>query len=265
MFSALPNYLSLAAAYVRLNFRSQLEYRGAFLSQVVAMFINNCIWTVFWCFFFHRFPVLRGWTLTDYITLWALSASGFGLAGSFLGNGLHLARIIARGELDSWLLYPRALLPHLLLGKMSATAIGDVLFGYAVYLVMVRPDLQHFFMFCVLTVAVATVFAGFNIASGSLSFYLGNAEALSEQWLFAMITFSTYPATLFEGSIKFVLFTIIPAGFISYLPVASLRHRSCTEAALACAGALVVLAAGVAMFHHGLRRYESGNLMEMRG
>jgi hypothetical protein len=31
------------------------------------------------------------------------------------------------------------------------------------------------------------------------------------------------------------------------------------------AGACGVLAAGVALFYLGLRRYESGNLMEMRG
>ena len=65
--------------------------------------------------------------------------------------------------------------------------------------------------------------------------------------------------------VKLLLFTIIPAGFVTYLPIQALRDLSLLDAALAVAGALGVLAAGVGMFYLGLRRYESGNLMEMRG
>lgn len=265
MFARAANYFKLAAAYVRLNLMSQLEYRGAFLSQVVAMFINDGVWVVFWCLFFSRFPVLRGWTLNDFITLWALAAAGFGLSAAIYGNGLHLAALIARGQLDAWMLYPRALLPHLLLGKMNATAVGDVIFGYLVYVAFVRPDFTHLALFVALSVSVAMVFVGFNILTGSLSFYLGNAEGLAEQLRFAMVTFSTYPATLFDGAVKLVLYTLLPAAFISYLPVEALRNLSLSDAGLALAGSLGVLAAGAAVFYHGLKRYESGNLMEMRG
>jgi len=93
--SKLFNYMNLAAAYLRLNFMAQLEYRGAFISQALAMFINDAVWVVFWCLFFNRFPVLRGWTLNDFITLWALAAAGFGLSAVAFGNGLHLASLIA--------------------------------------------------------------------------------------------------------------------------------------------------------------------------
>ncbi len=265
MLSKSIKYMQLAAAYVRLNLLAQLEYRGAFISQVVSMILNDVIWVIFWCLFFNRFPVLRGWTMSDFLTLWCLSASGFGLSAAVFGNSLQLPVLIARGQLDVWMLYPRALLPHLLLGRMSATAIGDILFGYVVYIAVVHPDLPHFLLFAALSLCVAMVFVGFNIATGSLSFYLGNAEGLAEQLRFALITFSTYPSTLFEGAIKVVLYTLIPAGFISYLPVESLRSLSWQDAALSLAGALAVLAVGVAMFYHGMSRYESGNLVEMRG
>ena len=79
-----------------------------------------------------------------------------------------------------------------------------------------------------------------------------------------MITFSLYPATLFDGAVKLVLFTLIPAAFVSYLPVQALREFSLTYAFFALGGALAVLAAGSAVFYHGLKRYESGNLLAMR-
>ena len=69
------------------------------------------------------------------------------------------------------------------------------------------------------------LFVGFSVLTGSLSFFLGNAASLSEQWRNAMITFSTYPAILFEGAVKLLLFTLIPAGFVSYLPIQALRSE----------------------------------------
>jgi ABC-2 type transport system permease protein len=261
----LTNYLSLAAAYTRLNFNSQLEYRGAFFSQVLAMFLNNLVWVSFWSLFFTRFPVLRGWTVQDVITVWAIAAAGFGLAHAIFGNALSLPGLIAQGQLDVWMLYPRALLPHLLLGRMSATSWGDAIFGFVIYLAYVRPDLVHFLLFTALTLSVALLFVGFSVLSGSLSFYLGNATGLAEQWRFAMITFSTYPAILFDGAVRLLLYTVIPAAFVTYLPIEALRQLSLFYALLTLLGSLAVLTVGSLVFYHGLRRYESGNLMEMRG
>lgn len=261
----LISFLALAAAYFRLNLKSQLEYRAAFLSQAVAMFVNDCIWVAFWSLFFTRFQVVNGWHAGDVITLWAISAGGFGLAHAFFGNALSLATIIARGELDVWLLYPRALLPHLLLGRMNASAFGDAVFGFAVYLLFVGPDLVHFALFTLLTVIVAFLFVGFSVITGSLGFYLGNAEVISEQWRFAMITFSTYPFGLFEGQVKWLLFTLIPAAFVSHFPMEALRQLSILNALYALCGALGVMLVAVVVFYQGLRRYESGNLLLMRG
>ena len=259
------NYLALVGAYLCFNMKSQWEYRGAFMSQMIAMCANNFVWVAFWVLFFERFPVLRGWDVNDVITLWAIAATGFGLAHTVCGNALALPWLIARGQLDVWMLYPRALLFHIILGRMSATACGDTVFGFVVYLAFVKPDLPHFLLFTALSVAVAFLFAGFSILTGSLTFYLGNAEGLAEQWRFSMITFSTYPATLFEGVVKLILFTLIPAAFVSFLPIEALRQMSFWYAFLTVLGSFAILLIGIMVFYLGLKRYESGNLMEMRG
>jgi ABC-2 type transport system permease protein len=65
--------------------------------------------------------------------------------------------------------------------------------------------------------------------------------------------------------VKLLLYTLIPAGFVTYLPIRALRDLSLLHATLTVAGSFGVLAVGVGVFYYGLRRYESGNLMEMRG
>ena len=61
MLSTFKNYLALALAYVRINLNAQIEYRGAFLSEAIAMFINDGFWLGVLDAVLSRFPVLRGW------------------------------------------------------------------------------------------------------------------------------------------------------------------------------------------------------------
>ncbi len=265
MMNKLSNYLHLASAYLRFNVKSQLEYRTAFISQSVAMFINDCFWLAYFVMLFDRFPIVRGWHAEDVATLWAVTAAGFGIGHCLFGNSLSLARIITNGELDTWLLYPRALLPHIVLGRMSASSFGDAVFGYVVYLLVVRPDLPHMVLFTALTFSVALLFLGFSVLTGSVSFYVGNGESLSESWRNALIAFSTYPTDLFDGKVKLLLFTLIPAAFISGFPVEALQKMSLLHAAYSLGGALAVVAVAVFVFNHGLKRYESGNMVALRG
>lgn len=265
MFDKIFNYLALAVAYLRFNVKSQLEYRTAFVSQAFAMFVNDCFWLAYFVMFFERFPVIPGWGGKDVATLWAVTAAGFGIGHCLFGNSLQLARIIANGELDTWLLYPRALLPHMVLGKMNASAFGDAVFGYVVFLVVVRPDLPHMLLFTGLTLSVALLFLGFSVLTGSLSFFVGNGDSLSEAWRNALIAFSTYPPELFSGWTKLLLFTLVPAAYVSGFPVEALQKLSLLHAAYSLAGALAVVALAVLVFNFGLRRYESGNIVAMRG
>lgn len=261
----LSSYCRLLFAYFCLNLKAQVEYRGAFVSQICAMFVNNCFWLAFWTLFFLRFPVLRGWQIDDVIAMWGVASCGFGLAELLFRNAEFLSVLIAKGQLDTWMLYPRALLPHLILGKMSVTAIGDILFGIFVYLVFVHPDLPHVALFSFLCLTVAVLFCGFNIFIGSIGFFVGNAEGIVELWQLTMLTFSTYPATFFDGKAKLLLMTVIPAAFVSDFPIRALRTLSLQATAYSLLGSCAVLLAGVTLFHWGLKRYESGNLMEMRG
>jgi len=265
MWNSFKDYLRLVRAYLRINLNAQLEYRGAFISEAVAMIINDCFWVGFWVLFFARFPILQGWNVKDVVTLWAITAAGFGIAFALMGNAWHLAALIVNGQLDMWMLHPRALLSHLLIGRTVATAWGDAVFGYLVYLAFVRPDFPRMALFVLLSFSVATVFVGFGVLSASLTFYLGNGTMLSEQWRVAMLSFCTYPDSLFSGLVKVLLFTVIPAGFVSYIPVRALRTLSLTDAGFAMLGALVVAGLGAGVFYVGLRRYESGNLISMNG
>ena len=251
-------------AYVRANLQSALEYRISFATQVFAMMLNDAMWLVFWLAYFDTFQVVEGWGRNDIVTLWAVVACGFGVATTFCGNLFRIAGIIVRGELDIYLALPKPPLPHLLISRMSVSAPGDVLFGLAGFLWIVRPDVPEVLLFVTCVLTSASILTACGIVSQSLAFWLGNAEAVGEQFSNALISFSTYPTPIFRGAVKLAMFTILPAGFLAYVPVRLFQDFSwwLLFGLLAVAAGSLVLSTFV--FRRGLKRYESGNLVLIR-
>jgi ABC-2 type transport system permease protein len=248
----------------RVNLQIALEYRASFISQVFGMLLNDTMWIVFWVLFFERFPVIRGWHIADVMTIWAITGAGFGLALGFFGNAVQLARIIAQGELDYYLGLPKNVLLHVLVSKMDMPALGDILFGFGIFAVFLHPSPERIVLFFALAVCGAAVFLGFLIIVGSLAFWIGNSDGLTQQLFGGLVTLSTYPSPVFHGAVKLVMFTVLPAWFIAHLPTALLQQFDLGAFATEVGVAAGILALGIAVFYRGLRRYESGNLLVLR-
>ena len=73
------------------------------------------------------------------------------------------------------------------------------------------------------------------------------------------ITFGIYPATLFDNTAKFILFTIIPAAFMGAVPADFIRAFTWTTLGELFLGAVGFLFLAILVFRVGLRRYESGS------
>lgn len=159
---------------------------------------------------------------------------------------------------------PKPVLFHLAVSSMGVGASGDVLFGLAAYVGIVRPSPGAFALFLLLCGAATAVYVAYTILANALAFWLGNAEGFAAQLNNALVTFSLYPSALFSGAVKVLLFTLIPAGFIAYIPVELLREWSWPLALALLGAAAGGLALATAVFYAGLRRYESGNTLTMR-
>jgi ABC-2 type transport system permease protein len=239
-----------------------MEYRAAFLTQVVGMMLNNAVYFLFWVIFFDRFEQVRGWQLGDMFVLFGLVASGFGLAAFLFGNVLNLAEVIRSGRLDYYLALPQPVLIHALASRPVTSGLGDALYGLISFLLAgeITPGSLGRFLLGVLI--SLTIFLSFMVSVHSLAFWLGSAQLLSEQALQAVLTFSLYPITLFDGTAKFALFTLVPAAFIGALPAEFVRAFTWGSLGQLAAGAVIFLGLALGLFHAGLRRYESGSAIQ---
>ncbi|MGE5673578.1 MAG: ABC transporter permease [Mycobacterium leprae] len=257
-------FFAFIGAYVRASLAATLEYRGSLVSQVLGMFVNDILWVAFWVLYFSKFPVLKGWTLEDVIVLWATFGVSAGLAMGLTSNALRLPALIFQGQLDYYLALPKDVLLHVLVSRISVLNLGDILFGPILLLVMVKVTVVKVLIFLTASVLGAIVMLSFFILTGSLTFYLGNSETLSGQFNNALIHFATYPTPVFDTSIKVLLFTLLPAGFITTMPVELVREFHWLTFVELLGAAVGFLLLAIAAFRQGLRRYESGNLMAMR-
>jgi ABC-2 type transport system permease protein len=254
--------------YAVANFLMAVEYRASFISQVVGMVLNDSMWITFWWIYFTRFQVLQGvqggYGIQDVLALWAVVAVAFGLSAGLFGNMMYIAEFVSQGKLDYYLTLPKNVLLHVLVSRMDITGLGDLLFGTGVFIIFLQPSPERIALFLFLAVCASVLFLAFNILWQSLAFWLGNAEGLASQMWQALITFSTYPDPLFRGLVRGLLFTVVPAAFMSYIPVQLLRQFDPALIAGEIAAAAGALALAVLVFYRGLRRYESGSLMTVR-
>src|SRR5262245_37500668 len=80
---------------------ASLVPRGAFVTAVVAMFVNDLVLLVTWWVLLQRFEHVRGWRLPDMLCLYAVATGGVGLCLILCGGLQDLSRKIQDGELDA--------------------------------------------------------------------------------------------------------------------------------------------------------------------
>ena len=79
-----------------------------------------------------------------------------------------------------------------------------------------------------------------------------------------MISFATYPGGIFKGIVRVILYTFIPVGFVTFLPVELLLNFDLKLMLILVAVSILFITLATFMFYRGLRRYSSSNLMIAR-
>jgi ABC-2 type transport system permease protein len=238
--------------------REMLANPRGLATQVGAMVLNNLVWVLFWVLFFDEVGTVRGWDTEQIVVLLAVVTTSVGAVLGLFNNVLRIGEEAASGGLDAALALPVMTLPYLLSRRVDATHVGDLAFGPVLFLVAGHPTPSRLAVLVFGVACSAVLIAGFLVMMGSVSFFAGRNEA-GEMGFHSLILFAMYPIDVFPGVARFLLYVVVPAGFVSSAP-ARLVDDPSPAWALAC---LVVAAAfggaGWLTFSAGLRRYTSGS------
>jgi len=257
-------YIPLTWAMTKSSILSAMEYRASFLIQVMGMIVNDIGLILVWVIFFKKFPSVYGWGFNDTIVLFSLTTIAFSLLMIFARGIMDFGKIITQGELDYFLSFPKNVVWHVAVSKTEISAVGDLLFGIVIYFFANNTSFVEFSLIILMALITALIFFNFIAITQSITFFAGSFEDAAEQMWHVLLGFTLYPQTAFHGALKIIMFTILPAFFIATLPVQLVRDFN----PLLFLGLLLFwLATFILMifiFKKGLKKYESGNLINVK-
>jgi len=232
---------------------------SAFWTQISMMVLNDLVWVAFWVIFYRRVGTIHGWDAERTLLLLSVFATSAGIVLGLFSNVRRLGQMIADGELDAVLSLPVPPLSHLLVRRFNALQAGDLLFGPLLFIAAGHPTPSRIGIYVAGVVASAAILTGFLLATQSLAFYAGRSDS-GELGFNAVLLMANYPADVFVGLQKVVVFTVVPAAFVSSVPASLVDDFDFVRAGemLLSAAAFAVL--GWAVFTLGLRRYSSGSV-----
>lgn len=254
-----------ATALVATSVRSAMAERGSFVMRVTLMAVNNAIFFTFWIVLLSRVPRIRGYALGDVAVLYGIVAVAHGLAVFVAGGIQYLARVIHDGELDALIAQPKPTLLYAVGLRSQPSGLGDIVSGLVMIALSGRVTLLGIPVVIAAGVAGAVVLVSTAVLVHSAAFWLGRTESASRQLYEVTLMFSLYPDTLFTGPMRWVLFTLLPAGFVGYLPAQLIRAPTVGTAAAIASGVIVYAAMATWLFERGLRVYSSGSRFAMFG
>ncbi len=249
--------MKVLAATQRAALAEAWANRSGFWAQLLAMVVNDVAWVVFWTLFFRRVGTVRGWEAHRMLLLLAVLTTAGGLVLGLFSNARRLGRLAADGELDAALALPVSPLAYLLVRRVDATNLGDIVFGVVLFAVAGDPTPARVALYLGAVGVASALLTGFLVATGSLAFFFGRNEA-GELGLHAMLVLASYPVDMFSGFGKALLYTVVPAAFVAAVPARLLDSFDPVAAAGLVGATLAFAAAAWTVFNAGLRRYTSG-------
>jgi ABC-2 type transport system permease protein len=172
-------------------------------------------------------------------------------------------RHLVEGRFDRVLLRPvnplfQVLFESFNVPALNEIALGLLLMGAAGARLGLVPSALDVVAFPVLAVSAAAIYVGIFVVLTAVSFWFEDRLGVGPP-VYNMIRFARYPVTIYHPAVRALLSWIIPFAFAAFYPATRFLHVSefAVFAAITPLVGAVCLAAAVAVFRLGMRRYTS--------
>jgi len=248
------------------NLKSAFEYRKSFIIQTIFMMVNNCFFLIFWSVVFNiNGKNINGIEMKDILYLWSIPTISYGMAYFFFGGIKELSTKIITGGLDIYLTQPKSVFLSVITSRSDFSAFGDFAYGLLLSII-VSENIIHFLEIMFYSVIACIIMISTLTIIMSLSTWLGDVKEIAEKYEHNfLINFSTYPEAIYGNITKFILYTIVPAGYIVHLPIKLLGNFTIKGLLILILATSIYVCIAILIFKKVLVKYESGNSMRMKG
>ena len=265
MLTVVKNNLKYIKNAMKCNLKSVIEYKSSFILQTIFMFVNNGFFLIFWNVVFSiNNNQTNGIEMKEIYYMWAISTIGYGLAYFLFGGIANIGKNIVTGGLDSYLTQPKNIFINIATSKCDFSACGDLIYGLIIAIFASNNIFDYVKILGYSLIGTIIVIATMTIIR-SLAIYVGDVDDMAERYEHTfLINFSVYPEEIFGKIVKFMLYTLIPAGYIVHLPIKLIQSFSITKFLILIFAFVIYLIVSIVLFKNALKNYESGNAMVLK-
>lgn len=263
MLTAVKNQFKVSLLSTKYALEREMLNKVTFISNIIFMILNNAYFIIQWLILFSIKDNIGGFGFKEVILLWGLAAGTFGFARFFCKDAFTLSDAINKGTLDNYLVQPKNVLISYITSSVQVSCLGDIIYAY-IMLFIYGISIKSFLLFTLFCITGALILVALAIIYGSLSFWFGRVELISDTMNNLMINFATYPDGIFKGFIKILFYTILPLEFVNYIPVGLISNFNLNKFLLVILITITFISLAFIIFYKGLRRYSSSNLMNAR-
>lgn len=263
MLTEVKNQLKVTLLSIKYALQREMLNKVTFISNILFMILNNACFIVQWIVLYSLKENVGGYTFKQILMLWGIAAGTYGVSRFIFKEAFDLTETINSGKLDVYLIQPKNVLISCITSSVGVSAIGDLLYGY-IMLFLYGITIKNLVLFTILCISGGLILASISIIFSSLTFWFGKIEIISTTINNLITNFATYPDGIFKGAVKLLFYTLIPIGFISYIPVKIITEFNYFYLLIVILVAILFITIAYIIFSKGLKKYSSSNLMNVR-
>ena len=204
--------------------RSQTTYRQSFAVDLIGSVGATLIALTEIYVVFSNVDALGGLDFAAVVMLFALSHVSFSLADMLVGHLSNLPTYLNKGTLDAFLLRPLSVLGQLVTSDISLRRLGRTLSGLVILAVAVPLNdvtwtPARIALLVITIVAGIAIFAGLFVCGAAVQFWLVEGGEFAAAFTYGGSYASQYPASIFNPLVRVLFVFVVPAAFVSYLPM----------------------------------------------
>lgn len=263
MLMEVKNQIKIVLLSTKYALQREMLNKVTFFSNIIFMILNNASFIVQWIILFSLKEEVGGYTLKQVLLLWGFAASTFGISRFFFKEAFNLTETINTGKLDAYLIQPKNVLISCITSSVEVSAIGDLLYGF-IMLFVYGLNLKNLLLFTLFSILGGLTVVSISVIYSSLTFWFGKVDIISNTANSLMINFATYPDGIFKGFIRLLFYTILPIGFVNFLPIKIMTEFNLLSMLIILFCTIFFVSLAFIIFYRGLRKYSSSNLMNVR-
>ena len=211
--------IKLLWAIQKNNIKNSFSSKADAFLNFSMMFANNFIFIFLWWALIENKGDINGWNFNHILILNAVNCMAYGTYAVFFRGAETISEYIENGNMDSYISSPRNTLLMVTTSESTFANWGDLATGFLFFFMTPYASFGNFLLFLLVSCFAFLVIISLRLILSTFSFFQDGLDKLSNSIFMSLMIFSSQPASIFSGWYKLILLTIIPAGFISLVPV----------------------------------------------